>query len=67
MKKTFFAAIMLFGAMLFADVAFFGNGAKPEIVVGKTPPLAVKFAADEMAYFLEKSLGAPVAVKEASV
>ena len=66
MKRFTISLLLLSCAMLFADVAFFGNGAKPEIVVGKTPSLVVKFAANEMAYFLGKSLGAQVAVKEAS-
>ena len=52
-------------AMLFADVTI-SRTSPPEIVIGKEPSQVVTFAANELAYFLGKSLNTNILQKEAS-
>ena len=65
MRKSIVTLLFLSCAALFADVTI-SKTSLPEIVLGKTPSPVVLFAADELAYFLGKSFGGAISVKESS-
>ena len=66
MRNILFTLLLFSGILLLADITLSGGTSRPEIVIGEKPTQVIRFAADELAYFLGKSLGVAVAKKESS-